>query len=226
MAPIEGFAGFEPSAMELLAELGGQDAEWFKANKPAYQELVASPCKAFVGAMGEALQNRISPGIVALPRTNGSIGPINNDLRFSPDKSPYKDHVLFRFWEGADKKTAPTLFVRLSKGGIGFATGAVFGDVTRWREAVASPQGAQLEAALSKLERGTRAEVVGRELKRVPAPYPDDHPRRDLLRHKLLQLRWEEKPPRLLGKPDFVDWCAKRLERCAPVHRWLVDSLA
>ena len=71
---------------------------------------------------------RISPRIVAIPRTNGSIGPINNDVRFAKNRSAYKDHLLFRFWElassGSDKKTAATLFVRLGSDSVGFATGA------------------------------------------------------------------------------------------------------
>ena len=44
--------------------------------------------------------------------------PINNDLRFSPDKSPYKDHLLLRFWEGADKTGKPLAdaLAKLGKG--------------------------------------------------------------------------------------------------------------
>ena len=87
------------------------------------------PAKAFVTALGEELSKTISKDLVAEPRTNGSIAPINNDLRFAPANSPkarapYKDHLLFRFWEGADKKIAPTLFVRLSAESVGFASGA------------------------------------------------------------------------------------------------------
>ena len=39
------------------------------------------------------------------------------------------------------------------------------------------------------------------------------------------QLRWQEKPRASLSRPDFVAWCAKRLERCAPIHHWLVREL-
>jgi uncharacterized protein (TIGR02453 family) len=195
---VSEFEGFDPDAIDFLKKLGGEQADWFKARKKDYQRLIVAPSKAFVTDLGAELQSRVSAGIVAEPKTNGSIAPINNDLRFSPDKSPYKDHLLLKFWEGANKKTAPTLYVRIAPSGIGFATGAVFADLNGWRERVASQPGAELARALAKLVRGTGAEVVGADLKRVPAPYPADHPRGDLL---------------------------KRLERAAPIHHWLVAAL-
>jgi uncharacterized protein (TIGR02453 family) len=219
------FAGFERDAMELLDQLGRLDSAGFKAEKPSYQRLLAIPAKSFVSAVGDELRATLSHGIVDQPKTNGSIAPINNDLRFSPDKAPYKDHLLLKFWEGRDKKTAPTLYIRIAHDGVGFATGAVFADLPRWREAVASTRGAKVSSALDSLTKATGAEIVGQELKRVPAPYPADHPRADLLRHKLLQVRWQEKSPAVLTKPVFVDWCVERLRQCGRVHRWLVDEL-
>ena len=118
------FEGFDADAIDFLKKLGGEQADWFKARKKDYQRLIVAPSKAFVTDLGAELQSRVSAGIVAEPKTNGSIAPINNDLRFSPDKSPYKDHLLLKFWEGANKKTAPTLYVRIAPSGIGFATGA------------------------------------------------------------------------------------------------------
>jgi uncharacterized protein (TIGR02453 family) len=219
------FEGFDAAAIRFLQTLGGEGPDWFKAQKKDYQRLIVAPTKGFVIDLGEALRERISDAIVSEPKTNGSIAPINNDLRFSRDKSPYKDHLLLKFWEGANKKTAPTLYVRIAPTGIGFATGAVFADVVKWRSQVASPFGADLARALAKLIRATGAEVVEEGLKRVPAPHPADHPRADLLRHKMIQVRWEEKLPTALHGPGFVDWCSKRLIRTAKVHEWLVAAL-
>ncbi len=113
--------------------LADKDKAWFDENRKTYAAEVVAPTKLFVTALGERLAGSFAPNIVALPKTNGSIGPINNDLRFSPDKTPYKDHLLLRFWEGDDKKTSPTLMVRISKNTIGFASGSAIVDVERWR---------------------------------------------------------------------------------------------
>ncbi|NNE74101.1 MAG: DUF2461 family protein [Acidimicrobiales bacterium] len=112
------FSGFPASGLAFLTELGRQDKAWFDANKQQYQAEIVAPTKAFVEALGERLADSFAPAIVAQPKTNGSIAPINNDLRFSPDKSPYKDRIMLRFWEGETKKTAPTLMIRLGQDGF------------------------------------------------------------------------------------------------------------
>lgn len=38
-------------------------------------------------------------------------------MRFSEDKRPYNTHLHFRFWGGADKKTAPAWPFTVSRGG-------------------------------------------------------------------------------------------------------------
>ena len=67
--------------------------------------------------------------------------------------------------------------------------------------------------------------MAGEGYKLVPKPYPQDHPRADLLRHKALQVRWSEPAPKSITKASFVDHCMKRLEACAPIHHWLVSNL-
>ena len=159
------------------------------------------------------------------PRVNGSIAPLNRDVRFSADKTPYKDHLLFRWWEGSTKKTAPTLFVRLSADGIGFATGATF-EVDHWRMLIDDDKtGRPLSDAITAIGRMKPIDIAGAELKRVPAPYPADHPRGDLLRHKWIQVRWPESMPESIESARFVDWCMSRLQLMADIHRWLVANL-
>lgn len=219
------FEGFPAEGLAFLSELGSQNKAWFDDRRSIYKAMVADPAKLFVTALGTELQTRISDEIEAQPKTNGSIGPINNDLRFSPDASPYKNHLLFRFWEGPSKKVAPTLFVRMSpRDGIGFASGLMFSDVKHWRALVDDElSGGRLASSLDTLVKETGAEVVGQELKKVPKPYPADHPRADLLRHKMIQARWVEPTPTSISSSDFVDFCATQLTRCALVHDALLS---
>ena len=222
----DAFDGFPRSGLEFLRQLGTEDKKWFDANRKTYDRDVVAPTKAFVSAVGDRLADGMAPAIVAQPKVNGSIAPINNDLRFSPDKSPYKDHVLLRFWEGEDKKTAPTLFIRISADEIGFATGAMLPDLERWRKLIDDDAtGAPLATALDELGTGRDLDIAGEGYKRVPKPYPEDHPRAALLRHKMFQARWPEPVPKSIGSAAFVDHCIDRLEACSDVHRWLVTNL-
>jgi uncharacterized protein (DUF2461 family) len=107
------FTGYPAETVPFLTAFPTRDPAWFKANKKSYEAAVVEPTKALVIELGELLRAH-SPDIEVQPKTNGSIAPINNDLRFSPDASPYKGHIMLRFWEGTPKKTASTLMVRIS----------------------------------------------------------------------------------------------------------------
>lgn len=219
------FEGFPKSGLAFLATLDTKDKAWFDANRRIYDADVVPAAKEFVTELGELLADRISGGIEGQPKTNGSIAPINNDLRFSPDASPYKDHLLFKFWEGPNKKTAPLLYVRLSPlDGVGFASGINIADLDRWRTAI-DQHGDSLAVSLDALVSDTDAEVAGQGLKKVPKPYAEDHPHGDLLRHKGFQVRWVKKMPASVSTPAFADWCASELERAHTVHHWLVHHL-
>jgi uncharacterized protein (TIGR02453 family) len=220
------FTGFPAEGLSFLTTLGGKDKRWFDANRSLYQEAVVAPTKAFVVDLGQRMAEEISPNIVAQPKTNGSIAPINNDLRFSPDRNPYKDHLLLKFWEGENKKAAPTLWVRISEQDVGFASGAPIGSPERWRELIDGEPGAELAAILAGLGKGRHLDVAGQDYKKVPRPYPEDHPRANLLRHKDgLQARWPEPTPASISKASFVDWCLRRLLLCADLHRWFTSNL-
>jgi uncharacterized protein (TIGR02453 family) len=222
------FDGFSADGLALLDELPNHDKDWFAEQKPRYTALLLEPAKAFAAGMTEALRDDVSPGLEGQPKVNGSISPINNDLRFSPDKAPYKDHLLFKWWEGPDKKTAPTLWVRLGRADVGLATGAVLTPkgLERWRQAVDDDStGVELAEAAAGLVADHDAEVVGDDLKRVPKPYAGDHPRGDLLRHKWLQVRWRLPLPDEAHTRAFVAWCSDELTAATTVHRWLVDHL-
>ena len=216
------FDGYPAETLPFLTALPTRNPAWFKANKKSYEAAVVAPTKALVVELGELLRE-MSPDIEAQPKTNGSIAPINNDLCFSPDAAPYKDHVPLRFWEGTPKKAAPMLMVRISPDGIGFATGIVPIDVRRWREVIDSAMGSELAAAITTLAQTKKAEVVGEGLKKVPAHYGVDYPRADLLRHKVLQVRWQQPVPASLATPVFADWCNRQLEPAVKVHRLLAE---
>jgi uncharacterized protein (DUF2461 family) len=223
------FTGFPPAGLALLARLPGLDPAGFAAIRASWDELVLQPARQFVTDLGATLAERISPDLIADPKVHGSIAPINRDLRFDPHGPRYKDHLLFRWWEGTPKKTAPTLFVRLDPTRIGFASGVVFTSTDQWRTVAGDETTAR---ALVRLLNGIRndvpqAEIAGADLKRVPTPFSTDHPGADLLRHKtMFQLRWAEPLPIAASKPDLIEHCTARLDPLAELHRWLRRTVA
>lgn len=225
MSAIPEFTGFPQSGLDFLATLGSKNKTWFDANRSTYDADVVPNAKAFVVELGELLADRVSGGIEYVPKINGSICRINNDLRFRPDVSPYRGYQMFKFWEGPEKNSAPMLLVRVDPfDGVGFASGIALSKFDRWREAI-DAHGEPFAADLLALVKKTKADVVGESLKRVPKPYAEDHPRGDLLKHKGFQVRWMKKTPKSITTAAFAEWCASELERTISIHKWLVEHL-
>jgi uncharacterized protein (TIGR02453 family) len=231
MTEISPFAGFPGETLEFLAGLSNNNNKvWFDAHRTDYEDVYLTPARAFVDAVGEELEIRVSPEIHADPRVNGSLFRINRDTRFSKDKTPYKDHMDLMWWEGADKaRDGSGLFFRLTPTAVILGAGMHGFDtprLDRFRKAVAGDTtGPALEEALAASLSTRGAQLGGDHYKRVPRPYPADHPRAQLLRHNGLYVSTELAPPKAITSDRFVDWCASRFEKLAPVHNWVVDAV-
>lgn len=98
-------------------------------------------------------------------------------------------------------------------------------DLAKFRKkAAAEPSGAQLADIVKKL-RKSGYELGGEELKRVPAPWPQDHPRADLLRRKSLYV-WKNfglKP--WLGSAACRKQVVKVLTDAQPLNDWFAKIL-
>lgn len=217
------FAGFDPAAIARLDELPTWDAARYATEKAALLAGLVRPAQAFIAELAERLD---APLTVT---ARGSVSPLHTDLRFAAADAPrYKDHLLMTMWQGEDKREAPILWVRVDAHRVGLASGIGLAPPhrDRWRAAVAGDDGAELATELARLVAARGAEIAGDSLKNVPAPYPADHPRADLLRLGGFQVRYIESLPAEVTTAAFVDWVATRLADLLPVHRWLVTRVA
>lgn len=219
------FTGFGPDTTRFLLDLTtNNNREWFEANRERYETHLLEPAKAFVEAVGERLVE-LDPDVVVDPRVNGNIFRINRDTRFSKDKTPYKDHLAFRFWTGPDKKAeTSSFFVRFFHDSWGIGVGVhEFSKpaLLAYREAVDHDRSGQELAKIVRDLGKQKIEVGGEEYKRVPREYDADHPRIDLLRLKGLFAYQEGPLPESFASSAFAGECADRFERMRPVHTWL-----
>jgi uncharacterized protein (TIGR02453 family) len=115
----------------------------------------------------------------------------NRDIRFSADKSPYKTNIY--------ASTSAGGYVALDADGLVAGGGRYMmepSELVMYRQAVAAKASGEKIAAIVAALRAKGYGVEGQELKRVPPPHPQDHPRGDLLKHKRLIYwrRWEVAP--------------------------------
>lgn len=219
------FQGIGPRAGRLIAELAHrQDRAWYAEHKAEIDQLVYAPLRA--------LFEEARPKLVRLyPRQPLAIKVfrIHRDVRFSKDKSPFKDHASGVVMIGRNAepgKAAGALYLQ-----IGPEEGAAAGmwamgpeELARYRRAVLDARaGARIERLLRPLLDSGYQIISSSQLARAPKGVDPDHPRAALLRHKGLALDFPAIPRKVRHSPALLDWCADRAREVAPVVRWLLE---
>jgi uncharacterized protein (TIGR02453 family) len=164
------FSGFPP---ELFVFYEGLEADnsraYWQANKQVYDTAVQAPMEELAGALAREF------GAAHLYRPY-------RDLRFTPDKRPYKEYAAMSVGDSAGGG------YYLSIGADGVYVGGGYwrparDQLQRWRQVVDDPATAgDLQKLLGRLRKaGFPLESEG-GLKTVPRGYDKNHPRADLLR--------------------------------------------
>lgn len=208
VAMAQRFEGFPGEAFDFYDALAANNTRpWWNEHKADYQRLVRDPFEALLAELTEEFG---TPHLFRPYR----------DSRFSKDKTPIKDH------QGAvvQVEDAIVYYVQISATGLMVAGGwyAPQGQqITRYRECVDGPLGAELERIVASLEK--RFDVEGRPVKTRPRGYEADHPRIDLLRNRQLTVGRTYTVGSTLGTRKALttvrtDWRAMR-----PLVEWLAD---
>lgn len=203
------------------------DRDWFAENRHRYEAHVKEPAQRFILAMGQDL-DRISPHLRADPRpVGGSLFRIHRDVRFSKDKSPYKNHTGIQFRHAAGKDAhAPGLYLHIEPRNCFLGMGA-------WRPA--SPALKRIRTALVEHPddwiQATRdpeftgsLELGGDSLVRGPRGFDPDHPlAEDLKRKDFVAVR--SVPQSFVTGRDLVEETLALAERGRPLMAFLCRAL-
>ena len=158
--------------------------DWFADSKPRYETSVKRPAEAMLATFGAWLDKET--GAVQTPK----LYRIHRDLRFSKDKTPYNTHMHLQW---SDRATGICHLFGVSRGYVSAGVGAMVFDkpaLGRWRDRIAADDGADFAKRLDGLlDAGIRLDPPA--LKRVPAPFAQDHARADLLKRKGIVL-WHD----------------------------------
>jgi uncharacterized protein (TIGR02453 family) len=221
------FSGFDIETVVFLRDLSQNNNKvWFDGNRRQYEAHYIKPAIEFVTAVGEPLRD-LEPGLHAEARVNGSIFRINRDIRFSRDKTPYKDHLDLWFWEGERKGAISGLFFRLTKDRLILGAGAHgFGpqQLAAYRDTLNGNRSKALAllGVESDLEESGLA-LKGEHYKSVPHGLDIDEPRLvRLARFNALHSALETGHPAILATPKFVEYCIDSWRKFVPLHKWLV----
>ena len=205
------FTGFPAEATEFYADLELDNSrEFWLANKPLWERAVRAPMRAMLDALDP------DPGAFHVFRPN-------RDVRFSPDKSPYKT----MHGAGATSPGGTIRYVHISSDGLFIASGCYMlapDQIARMRAAIDDDEaGAELVGLLLAVEE-TGLEIGpggAAPLKTAPRGYPTDHPRIGLLRFKGLVAFETVVDPEVVETAAALERVRASWDAAAPMNAWL-----
>lgn len=216
---------FKPGFFEFFEELRkNNNKEWFTANKERYEKVVQEPAVRFVRDAGVRLQ-KISSYLVADARPfGGSISRIYRDIRFSPDKSPYKTEVGIHFWHGkaqGAEHMSPGLYLHLRSGESAAYSGVWHPEaptLKKIRDRIVD------EPDAWKKVRRSRVRIEGESLQRPPPGYDPNHPFIQDLRRKDFTAGRNFRDNEVTS-PRFLDSFVETCESMDPLNRFLATAI-
>src|SRR6266567_170257 len=204
------FAGWPKPALQFFHGLKRDNSKaYFEAHRQVYEEQVRQPMEALLAE----IERDLGPDIEV------KIFRLNRDLRFTPDKRPYKEHL------GAYLSTAGAggLYLQISDDGLYLAVGShemAPDQLNRFRDAVAGKDGEKLARIVAAL-RKDGYQVTEPSFKRVPAGCAADHPRGELLRCRGLMASRSWKPGAWLQTVESKQRVREAIKASKPLTGWL-----
>lgn len=229
--PVERFEGFSDDAIQFFLELQAEQSRtWFKAHQDDFMRLCRRPLELFVSELVE----RLAPAYPHIRQAEPHFFRIQRDTRFSKDKLPYKTNVaadvaIRALRAGEEGHGVPGVYVSFGLDGeyVGGGAWHMAPEVlARYRALIADPAtGPRVHKQVEALRKRGFSLSAMETLKRVPPPYPQDHPRGELLRYKGLAVgvQPEAEVSRSRG---YLDWATERLTAAAPLLHMLDRALS
>ena len=211
--------------LDFLEELRrNNQREWFQANKPRFDSLR----KTFLEEI-QQLIHRIAlfDPEVANVEAKDCLFRIYRDIRFSPDKTPYKTHFSVYIAAGGKSSPRAGYYMHLEPGQCLLAGGIwcpqppllkmlrkdIYDNMDDFLSILNEPK---LHKLFPKLD--------GETLKRMPAGYPADYPHGEIIRHKDFCLM-AQLPDQLFTASDWMEQTVEKFKLLHPLNRFLNYSV-
>jgi uncharacterized protein (TIGR02453 family) len=197
---------FSPSFIQFFNDLSkNNDTGWFNENRKIYEKEVKKPFADFTAEMISRIQ-KYEPDVQIKP--SDAIMRINNDIRFSKDKTPYKTHVAANISRyGKKDKSYPGFYFQLSNNKIEIYGGAYMiepATLQNIRNYIAENLADFKSAYSDKNFKEKFGEIEGEKQKRIPPEFKEIAEKEPLILNKQFYYNAELKPDLLL-KDELPD---------------------
>lgn len=198
--------------------------DWFQANKPRYEALR----KNFTEDV-QQLINRITlfdPEVAGL-QAKDCLFRIYRDIRFSPDKTPYKTHFGAYIAAGGRSSERAGYYLHIEPG-KSIIAGGIWCPSPALLKLLRKDIYENMDDFLSILQtpvfHQNFPKLDGDVLKRMPAGYPTDYPQGEILRHKDFCVT-AAISDQLIESTNWLDEISGKLQLLYPLNRFLNYSV-
>ena len=220
------FPGFPREALQFFRGLSrNNNRDWFLPRKAIFEEQVKQPMRQLVSGLNAAMMT-FAPEYVTDP--DKAIYRIYRDTRFSPDKTPYKDHIAASFHRrGPAAHSDAGFYFAVSHKEVAIGGGVYMPapeTLLAIRNHIAGHHPEFRRIVGARAVRRLFGELQGERLSRVPKGFCAEHPAADLLRFKQFIL-YVELPPDLATTPALYGEILKRFRAMVPFLGFLTAPL-
>lgn len=194
--------------------------EWFQDNKDRYDLLR----QGFIDEVQELIR-RISlfdPEVTGV-EAKDCLFRIYRDIRFSPDKTPYKIHFAAYIAQGGRASERGGYYIHLEPGNC-LLSGGVWCPPPPLLKKLRQDIYDHIDEFTAILEepafKQTFPVLEGDMLKRMPAGYPSDSPYDYILKHKDFSVV-SYRPDSFFSEPDWMDKAVECYKMLLPFNRFL-----
>ncbi len=198
--------------------------EWFEANKSEFRK-VSKQFEEIVGVLINRL-SELDPQIGQL-KPKDCIFRIYRDVRFSKDKSPYKNNFGAAISRGGRKSPFALYYLHIEDENS-FIAGGIYQPPNDVLNKVRQEIDYNAKEFKSIIENGDFKnffeEIEGEKLKRPPKGYDDGNENIELLKHKSY-LAVHKIDNKTLLSDDFLDYCMKAYAAMRPLNDFINRAL-
>ena len=211
---------FTPATLKFLKELKkNNNRDWFNKHKGRY-ELAREELKNLQAALLNEMSHQDEIAQVKLYR-------IYRDVRFSPNKDPYKTHFS-GYIQRATKWKRGGYYFQISPDGNSMAGGGFWKpekeDLLRIRQEIANDDKPLRKIINAKAFKNTFTQLDGEQLKTAPRGFDKAHPAVDLLRYKQFLISRKFTGKEVLDG-NFVKELCKVFKKMRPFFDYMSDVL-
>ena len=211
---------FTPATLKFLKELKkNNNRDWFNKHKNRY-ELAREELKNLQAALLNEMSHQDEIAQIKLYR-------IYRDVRFSPNKDPYKTHFS-GYIERATKWKRGGYYFQISPNGNSMAGGGFWKpekeDLLRIRQEIANDDKPLRKIINAKAFKDTFTQLDGEQLKTAPRGFDKAHPAVDLLRYKQFLISRQFTDKEVLDG-NFVKELCKVYKKMRPFFDYMSDVL-